>query len=470
MLYRIYLYSSSAATGSAPAIGIVNAAVSTNSEKQWNGNEATHFMNSFDADAVICQIETELTDPITNKCKCHPMVKYPPKKYDQIGYIFIATSYAKAAEVLPRVHAIAAENNLVMYDAETNRSFYMDLVDNTYLTLRNRQQELHQVILKEMKPLWNVRRINFFSEERDKGAAYVVTIRKDPKASFEERNEKFYKCLSQNLRGEEKLICEDQCYTISGKWYKITYVLEGYKKHPNRTGFVENGIPRVDLLHRMGADQAFRWMATCSDTEKSDIQKRMQFQEMMNAYPNPAKRFVESMKITKWQRKQVFDIRYSGFGYYGSEILFHVVADDFYKNAANISVLKIEEESASFILPFINDIYPDFYARYYLTSNHLSSEMWVRILDRLREAKKMILEDTFNPSLKPYIEKFNLFVLADHSDPKYWEKVNKTNDAKFVFEHRYEVAYLYDVFIKWSEAQLEVHGYCDDMMFNIQGP
>lgn len=96
--------------------------------------------------------------------------------------------------------------------------------------------------------------------------------------------------------------------------------------------------------------------------------------------------------------------------------------------------------------------------------------MWVRILDRLREAKKMILEDTFNPSLKPYIEKFNLFVLADHSDPKYWEKVNKTNDAKFVFEHRYEVAYLYDVFIKWSEAQLEVHGYCDDMMFNIQGP
>ena len=72
---------------------------------------------------------------------------------------------------------------------------------------------------------------------------------------------------------------------------------------------------------------------------------------MMNAYPNPAQRFVESVKITKWQRKQVFDIRYSGFGYYGSEILFHVVADDFYQNAANVSVLKIEEESASFIIP-----------------------------------------------------------------------------------------------------------------------
>ncbi len=203
------MYSSNAATGSAPAIGIVNAAVSTNAERQWKGNSATNFMKSFDVDSVARQIESELTDPKTKRCKCKPIVKYPPKEYEQIGYIFVATSYAKAAEVLPRVHAIATENNLVMYDAETNRSFYMDLVDNTYLALRNRQQELHQIILKEMKPLWNVRRINFFSEKRDKGTAYVVTIRKDPNMSFEERNEKFYKCLSRNLRGDEKLICEN---------------------------------------------------------------------------------------------------------------------------------------------------------------------------------------------------------------------------------------------------------------------
>ena len=470
MLYRIYLYSSSAATGSAPAIGSVNSAVSTNSEREWRGNNAAHYMNSFDAAAVICQIKKELTDPATKKCKCHPMVLFPPKEFDQKEYIFIATSYAKAAEVLPRVHAIAAENHLVMYDAETDRSFYMDLVDHTYLALRKRQQELHQVILEEMKPLWKVRRINHFSGERDKGAAYVVTIRKDPKVSFEERNKKFYQCLSQNVRGDEKLFCEDHCYLVSGQWYTITYVLEGYKKHPDRIGYVDKGIPRVELLHRMGAEQAYRWMSECSETEKTDIQKRMQFQEMMNAYPNPAQRFVESVKITKWQGKQVFDIRYSGFGYYGSEILFHVVEDDFYQNAANISVLKIEEESASFILPFINDIYPDFYERYYLSRNHLSSEMWVRILDRLREAKKSILEDTFNPALKPYIECFNLFVLVDLSGPNDWEKVKKSDDAQFVFEHRYEIAYLYDVFIKWSEAQLSAHGYCRDLMFNIQGP
>ena len=471
MLYKIFLYSSPAAAGSAPALGMVNAAICSNSEKQWKDNDAAVFMNSFDANAVVRQIKNELTDPVTKKCKCHPIVKFPPEGFDKKEYIFIATSYAKAAQVLPKIYAIAAEKNLVMYDAETKRSFYMDLVDNAYIKLRNRQQKIHQVILKEMKPLWSVRRIDSFSDETEKGAAYVVTIRKDPKVSFEKRNEKFYECLSQNLRSDEELICEDECYTIAGMQYTITYVLEGYKKHPDRIGFVVNGIPHTQQLHRMGADQACRWMSGCSETEKDDIHTRMRFTEMMNAYPNPAQRIAESVKITKWQRKQVFDIRYSGFGYYGSEILFHIVYDeDLCRNAENISILKIEEESATFILPFINDIYPDFYKRYYLCANHISSEMWIRILNRLREAKKMILDDTFNPALKPYINRFNLYVLADHSDPNGFEKVDKKNEAQFVFEHRYEVAYLYDVFIKWSEVQLETYRYSDDLMFNIQGP
>ncbi|MCQ2354895.1 MAG: hypothetical protein MJ102_07345 [Clostridia bacterium] len=194
MLYRIFLYGTTAVTGSAPAIGIVNAAVSMNSQSEWGRNCAANYMCEFDYDAVIREIENELTDPATKVCKCRPILQYPPRESKKVGYIFIATSYAKAAEVLPRIHAIAAENNLAMYDAETNRSFYQDLVDNSYLTLRNRQQELHQVILKEMKPLWNVRRINFFSEERDKGISYVVTMRKDPKVSFEERNERLARC------------------------------------------------------------------------------------------------------------------------------------------------------------------------------------------------------------------------------------------------------------------------------------
>ena len=36
----------------------------------------------------------------------------------------------------------------------------------------------------------------------------------------------------------------------------------------------------------------------------------------------------------------------------------------------------------------------------------------------------------------------------------------------FVYDHRYEIAYLYEIFIQWSETQMECYD-CDDRMFNI---
>ena len=44
--------------------------------------------------------------------------------------------------------------------------------------------------------------------------------------------------------------------------------------------------------------------------------------------------------------------------------------------------LEIEEETASFLLPFIVDIDPEFSQRYYLEPNHLSARTWQRILLR----------------------------------------------------------------------------------------
>ena len=177
---------------------------------------------------------------------------------------------------------------------------------------------------------------------------------------------------------------------------------------------------------------------------------------------------MNSVRITKWQRKQVFDIRYSGFGYYGSEIVFHIVPDDYYQDGDNISVLKIEEESASYILPFIHDVYPHFYERYYLAENHLPTEMWRRIINRIREAQDMVVNNTYCAELKKYIDSFNLFVLNKNNDPRIWDK---SHDVDFVYEHRYEIAYLYEIFIQWSETQMYYYEHSgDDRMFNIQGP
>ncbi len=465
MLYRLFLYKTTAAVASAPAIGIVNDALSTNSEREWNGNGAADFLEYFDTASIVRIIEAELTDSDSDRCKCKASTRFPPKKYKQVPFIYVATSYKNAIEVLPKLYAIAAEYDLALYDAETGKTFYRDLVDRTFITMRLRQQVFHNEILNTMKPVWKIQKVSSYSDERDKSCDYVVTLKKDPKNSFEDRIKEFYRCLSNRLADDEELRCEDRCYKIVGKWYQITYTLEGYKKHANRIGYKSCC---TGLLKRMGTDEAFRWLKGCSEKEVNDVFKRMNFNEMQRAYPNPADRFVASVNITKWQRKQLFDIRYSGIGYYGSEIIFHVVPDDFYQDSANISVLKIEEESASFILPFVDDIYPDFYTRYYLEENHLPIEMWGRIVDRLEEAKKLILHDTFAPELTPYIDRFNLYVLA-HSDADY--AAVRNNPCEFLYEHRYDVAYLYDVFIQWSKSQFEEYWNTGDgRLLNIQGP
>lgn len=184
--------------------------------------------------------------------------------------------------------------------------------------------------------MWNIRKTSTYENERDKSTSYSVTLKKIPSASFLDRTRDFYNCLSNNLKDGEKLVCEDRSFSVVAKWYTITYVLEGYKKHANMVGYYENGYARQELTHRMSVEEAYKWMDCCSDVEKKDIQKRMNFREMEDRFPNPSDRIVNSVRITKWQRKQVFDIRYSGFGYYGSEILFHIVPDDYYQDGDNL--------------------------------------------------------------------------------------------------------------------------------------
>lgn len=461
MRYRLFLYRPAAESAFAPVIETINSAIIANSEYNWENKIAADNLKDFDVKNVISSMDSVFPEFDCSKYKVR--VCLPPKQYKQNAFLYIITSYEKAGEVLPKLYAIASENDLALFDAETGKTFYRDLVDQAFITMRLRQQRLHNEIMKKMEPVWKIKKISPDKNDWNKRCDYVVTIRKSKDASFMERVQDFYRCLSESLSENEELCCEDYCYKIIGKGYQITYTFEGYKRNADQIGY-NDGCTK--FLNRMSTEKAFKWLENCSDTEVSDIFSRMDFKEMKHAYPNPADRFVASVNITKWQRKQIFSIYYSGIGYYGSEILFHIVPDWYYKDEGEISVLKIEEESASFILPFVNDIYPDFYQHYYLDENHLSMEMWERIISRIKEAKEMILHDTFNSKLIPYIKRFNLFALAQ-SDSEY--EMIRTDEQKFLHEHRYDVAELYDVFIRWSEAQLNFYWF-DGRLFNIQGP
>ncbi len=90
---------------------------------------------------------------------------------------------------------------------------------------------------------------------------------------------------------------------------------------------------------------------------------------------------------------------------------------------------------------------------------------------RIKMAQEMIVNDTYNSELAKYIEHFNLFVLDDRDDPRLWKSNAEYDPLAVVYDHRYEIAYLYEIFIQWSETQMEYYGYSgDDRMFNIQGP
>jgi len=465
MVYKFFLYKTSANCADAPVIGSINAAISKYSEWEWKENCTADHLLPFDTKGITQSIEAQLTDPETNCCKCKTATIFPPKPYTGAGFICVVTSYDRAHEVLPKLHAIAAENDLVLYDAERGKTFYRDLVDRHFITMRLRRKSLVHEIRQRMKPLWKIREIYSYERDGSKQCAYVVTITKDPNKSFRQRVQEFYRCLTDNLTDDEELRCEDCCYKILGPAYRITYVLEGYKKHANQMGHRDCCLRP---LRRMSTETAFRWMSDCSEEETDDIFSRMNFDEMCRAYPNPADRFVASVNVTKWQRKQIFDIRYSGTGYYSSEILFHIVPDEDYRDEAHISVLKIGEESATYILPFIDDVYPDFYEHYYLEDNHLSMEAWERILNRLREARDMILNNTFSSELDPYVKSFNLFVLVQSAAE---EELLRSDTRQFLCMHRYDVAELYDVFIRWSEAQFECYRVTGaGRLFNMKGP
>lgn len=465
MLYRVYLYKPDTNRNLDVYSGWLGDALRENTRQKWNYDSSYRYMIEFPVSEVLPQVNKALQDPETGEKFGQASVRYPMDDQTLNPYIYIAISYENAEELLPRLHAIAAANMLVLHDGATNTCHYENVVNVGIIHIRQRVLVLQNAIMAFMKPVWRMRRLPFRSEDHCQERIYVITLRKDRRKSFSERVEEFSQCLKDHLSEGETLLCRDRSFVIKGKLYQITYILEGYKKHADRIGYMESGEAKTVLMRRISTDEAFRWMKSCTRGEIGDIWERMNFREMVCAYPNMADRFAASVNITKWQRKQPFRIRYSGIGYYGSEILFHVLPDDsrFYYD---VSVLKIEECSAEFILPFVEDVYDEIYERYY-EENHLSPGMWRKIMLQLKWAKNLILHDILNEELQPYLARFDKnFFCDDFKRP-----AGNYTASQIFYAHRHEIAGLYDAFIRWSEAQFRCYSTtCSDLIFNIQGP
>lgn len=327
---------------------------------------------------------------------------------------------------------------------------------------RQRQSTLHNAILRDLHPVYRIKKLESHHAAFGISRSYVITLRKDPARSMKERVTAFHDCLRRHMATCEVLLCLNQCYTIEGPSYSLTYVLEGYGKAPNQIGYTQDGHPCVALLRRMGGDVALRYLKNCSDIEYEDLRVRMHFIEMRRAYPNPSARMAASARITRWQREQWFDFRYSDIGTFGSDIFFHLEMP--HHPDSSLSALKIDEDAAMFLLSFIADIYPLIWRNYY-EDNLFTPLQLQQMLHRIRWGRELILYHTFSDHLKPYIKYFNPYCLHNFTYVK-----GQWTDVEILYSYRHEVVKLFDAFLRWAEAQLDLCAGQRGAVFHIEGP
>ena len=472
MRYRLFLYSTTAAGKNAPAVKIINRNLRCSFPDWDKGNEPEHFMQRFDTSRVTELIRSELSSEGSQKCDI--IEKSSPK--EKMGYLCIETDFETVESVWPSLVKVALKEQLVLLDAQINKyEFEPDGVRYAWRNITLRIMEVNEQIKQKTEGIWQLRRIYKENIGNCPEAAYVLTLQKYKDLDLLDRIKAFNQLLLSLLVKGEKLVCKDECFTIQGTCYSISYVVEAYKKNANRICYMLNGYVHVDILHRICCEKAFKWIRNNPGKRHHEtynrIIERLFFTEMVYKYPNPADRFCASLNISKALMKEKLDVDYSSFEYFGSDIMFHRVPNDFCLMPEDccretISALKIEEEPASFLLPFVIKEYPDFYDRYYLTDNHIPAAMLKRIRDRVAEARDQLRSGTNLQEFVSIFERANYFALDDNLG--FFNSNDPAVKTGLIEKYRFTIAHLYDIFIQWVDLQLE-YGDEDDL-FNITGP
>ena len=475
MQYKFFLYRSDAGRKGAYSISIVNRNLRFNFPKWDKDNMPEKDMLSFDTKRVAEQIKAEL--PLSMNEWTEVSERQTPEK--KTGYLCVETYMQCVELVWPSLTKIALQEQLVLLDAQTNKYVFEPFPYRfAWRDMTQRILELNEQIRHKIEGVWRVRRLYKQHHEDLPEAAYVISLIKSREHTLQERTEAFFHMLQSMLVGKEKIHCGDRCFTIKGGWYTISYVIEAYRKSPNMLCYIDNGVPRVELLHRISCEKAFKWLkynpGKIHHENHERTIERIPFTEMEYKYPNPADRFCASVNITKALIKEKIRIDYSSFECTGLDyVMIHRIP---YENCLildsddcreRISALRMGKEVASFILPFFEERYPYINDRYY-QANHIPAEMLREIKDRIAEMRTLLYTGEKLEVLEQYLEKADFYALdySDKCDPR--EK-SPAGRKEIIRERRLEIAHMYDIFIRWAEAQLE---YCctNDDMFNIIGP
>ena len=161
-------------------------------------------------------------------------------------------------------------------------------------TTTNRINELYIAIVSNEKPKPRIRKVFSYSNNNNKPKHfYVVTISKNEK-SFIQRVNSFNNLLIDNLKPNENLAYNNDCFCIASDEYELSYILEGYYKQANKKGYIVNGVADEKLLCRMGFEFAIKY-AKKHNAYNLAISK-MSDSGWQEKFPNPADRLVALIK------------------------------------------------------------------------------------------------------------------------------------------------------------------------------
>ena len=104
-------------------------------------------------------------------------------------------------------------------------------------TTTNRINELYMAIVSNEKPKPRIRKVFSYSNNKKPQHFYVVTISKN-ELSFVQRINNFNNLLIDNLKPNENLAYNNDCFCIASDEYEISYILEGYYKQANKKGYI----------------------------------------------------------------------------------------------------------------------------------------------------------------------------------------------------------------------------------------
>lgn len=157
--------------------------------------------------------------------------------------------------------------------------------------ISSRIMQINDAINKNIKSIYHIIRLPIKNARY-----YAVILKKNNEKNISDRINDFYEFLNSIKLQEEQLIIKNRCFYLVCKNYELVYCLEFYYKSPEKIGYIESNIPKIDFLHRMGTEMAskrYSWL----DNEKKEIVKvKMSEPKLMEIKPNIFDRFAFIVK------------------------------------------------------------------------------------------------------------------------------------------------------------------------------